>query len=197
MGLLFETIITELNLGEAYQKAQTEYSSHVAELISSIGFIDKGESLDSSLSNPLKFMKVTDALFEHLNAKIDDSNSDTILSLLLDTEVISADSFLPNLSVTSSVSPDMVEVSYGGCILPLSLFVDGTTYDDPEDLMTADPQLRYAGRILVHSNSDTLQWCPYEEAHVAESNIVEEPTIPEPTAADARIDERKRARLEG
>ncbi len=198
MGLLFDTIIQELNLVEAYQKAQATYSGNVSHLVENIHNIDGGESLDNSMSNPSKFMKVTDALLSHLNAKIEEPNSDTILSILLDTEVISADSFLPHLSVTSSIEPNSVEVGLSGCILPLSLFVDGTIYDEDaedviEQLATSEPQLQYAGRLLVSSDSDTLQWCPYTET-VEETSIIEEPTIPVSEDKDV---ERRRAKLEG
>lgn len=187
---LFETIVTALELGEAY-KVATEYYSQPSNLqatIENLGNLDDGNVLDSSLTNVRRFMQVTDALMDHINNNLDNiTGADTMLGALLGTEIIAADCFVPKLRTEPSAKPGCVDVSCTGLGLTLSIFTSESHLDISretllDDILDEESAVVLSGRLTVYSD-DTLHWSPYVEAPVDTS----EPEIPTGVTADETI----------
>lgn len=191
--MLFESIIRSLELEDAYNEARAHFSStdtliRTVERLGVEGLLDSGKYIDSSLTNPARFMKVTDALVEHLNRNLDtDPSADTILKALLNTEMISADTFIPSLRVQPGNVANHVSVACDGLGLSLSIY-GSVSYDiDPEletedildSILNEETDLVLLGRLTVYSN-DSLVWTPNVEAS-NETFTPESVEIPEGT----------------
>lgn len=186
MSHLFGTITDALGLNEAYETARNHYtdSAKLERFIMGGGLLDDGNVIDSSLANPMKFMGVTDALYDYLNDNLDKlPMGATVLEALKHVEIISADSFIPTLrTAPNATNPGHVDVSCTGIGLCLSLFrseVVDSTFESMDDILDNDEsnesRVVPSGRLTIHDN-DTIEWTPYAEVSTGVS--VDEPEIP-------------------
>ncbi len=203
---VFMNVVEALGLQSKHVDAVAYYGNtdnlaKTVERMGLLGFTDQGTVLDHSMAGedaPLRFMKATDALQDHLNNNLDNvEQGPDILAALLDTEIISVDRFVPNLHVRASGLGDgSLVFSCDGVGLSLSLFstvivADGLNADhELADILDTESDVVFKGQLTITQDCK-LHWVPVTDI-VAESSLESgtttrafEPSLPrlEPTEA--------------
>lgn len=141
------------------------------------GLVDAGEILASSFEDPGAMMRASDLLMDHARAVGDDE----LLSDLLNCTAMSADRFVPKLSLTPA--PVGVEAKAEAVGLVLSLFIETTVVTEEtelEELVDDDhTQVEFAGIVTVYDN---------DEIHYAKNKSTEIlQVLDEPSFADVDV----------
>jgi hypothetical protein len=197
MSNLFALAVDALDLDEMYASSKHYYSQtiNLQKLLNNAGLnglLDDGSVLDSSLQNPIKFMRVTDAVMDYVNNNLDTlEGADDLLSALLDTEIVSADCFVPKFTASPNAKPGLVDVAFEGVGLALSVFGKDTVENELsretmlDDILDEEATVRYLGRLTMYEDG-AIHWAAHTEA-VAEAEP--EPEIPVVASDDPFVEQ--------